>query len=291
MDTELARTFLAVIETGSFVAAADRLHLTQSAVSARIRRLEEWTGSELFVRERNGCVVTDAGRRFQPHALLLTRLVEQTRRAMRESTSLRATLTIGGRPGLWEHFLSRWLGEFALHAPHTAIRALVGHEQRIMQALREGDADAGILYAPEPQPGIAIETLFEERLVMIRSGAVPSPGNNPCNLHSDYVHVDWGPQFRNWHARAFPDFAGAGLAVDAGWLGLQHVITQGGCGYFPLRLLHDPLQAGLVHRVPDAPEFPMPVYLCHPTPVESAPLASALASIRRVSHAIDGIDT
>src|SRR5690606_27459412 len=116
MDTELARTFLAVIETGSFVAAANHLHLTQSAVSARIRRLEEWTGAELFARERNGCAVTDAGRRFQPHALLLTRIAEQSRRAMRENRSARATLTIGGRPGLWEDFLSGWLGEVASSA-------------------------------------------------------------------------------------------------------------------------------------------------------------------------------
>lgn len=290
MDTELARTFLAVIETGSFVAAANHLHLTQSAVSARIRRLEEWTGAELFARERNGCAVTDAGRRFQPHALLLTRIAEQSRRAMRENASVRATLTIGGRPGLWEHFLSRWLGEFALHAPDTAIRALVGHEEKIMQALRDGDADAGILYAPEPQPGFAIETLFEERLVMVRTDAAQSRPEGNHAPHGKYVYVDWGPLFRTWHARVFPDFAGAALVVNTGWLGLQHVLAQGGSGYFPVRLLRDPLQAGLVQQVPGAPEFPMQVYLCHPTPVDSAPLASALESIRRASHAIDGID-
>src|SRR5690606_33321089 len=144
----------------------------------------------------------------------------------------------------------------------------------------EGDADAGILYAPEPLPGIAIETLFEERLVMIRNGAAPSTHDITRSRDGSYVHVDWGPQFRAWHARAFPDFTTAALVVNAGWLGLQHVITRGGYGYFPLRLLRDPLHAGLVHQVPDAPEFQMPVYLCHPAPVESGPLASALASIR-----------
>jgi DNA-binding transcriptional LysR family regulator len=45
MDTELARTFLTIAETGSFVAASERLHVTQSTVSARIRRLEEWLGA------------------------------------------------------------------------------------------------------------------------------------------------------------------------------------------------------------------------------------------------------
>lgn len=290
MDTELARTFLTVIETGSFVAAAERLHLTQSAVSARIRRLEDWTGAELFARERNGCTITRAGRRFQPHALLLTRIAEQSRRAMREDSGVRTTLTIGARPGLWEDFLSRWLGEFAPHAPDTAIRALVGHEEKIMQALLDGDADAGILYAPEPQPGLAIDTLFEERLVLVTTGTAQYAPAGPRLPEGNYVHVDWGPQFRAWHARVFPDFTGAALVVNTGWLGLEHVLAQGGCGYFPMRLLHAPLQAGLVRAVPDAPQFRMPAYLCYAAPVGSAALTDALESIRRASHAIDGID-
>jgi DNA-binding transcriptional LysR family regulator len=52
MDTELARTFLVVIATGSFVAASQRLHVTQSTLSTRIQRLEETLGAELFVRNK-----------------------------------------------------------------------------------------------------------------------------------------------------------------------------------------------------------------------------------------------
>ena len=54
MDTELARTFLTVIATGSFVDAAQRLCVTQSTVSARIQRLEEELGAELFARNKAG---------------------------------------------------------------------------------------------------------------------------------------------------------------------------------------------------------------------------------------------
>ena len=75
MDTELARTFLAVIGTGSFVAAAERIHVTQSTVSARIRTLEDQLGTPLFTRNKAGAALTDAGRRFQKHAALLVRTV------------------------------------------------------------------------------------------------------------------------------------------------------------------------------------------------------------------------
>ena len=56
MDIELARTFLEVIDAGSFLGAAARLHVTQSTVSARIRTLEERMGRRLFVRNKAGTV-------------------------------------------------------------------------------------------------------------------------------------------------------------------------------------------------------------------------------------------
>ncbi len=74
MDTELARTFLAVIATGSFVEASPRLHITQSTVSSRIQRLEEQLGAELFVRNKAGTTLTPAGRQFQRHAAQLEAL-------------------------------------------------------------------------------------------------------------------------------------------------------------------------------------------------------------------------
>ena len=61
MDTELARTFLTVIDAGNFIGAADRLHVTQSTVSARIHSLEEQLGCKLFVRNKAGTALTPAG--------------------------------------------------------------------------------------------------------------------------------------------------------------------------------------------------------------------------------------
>src|SRR3546814_20516530 len=89
MDTELARTFLAVATAGSFVAAAERLHVTQSTVSTRIRTLEQSLGCPLFVRHKAGAAMTDAGRRFQKHAIMLVRPLERSeeRRVGKESVS------------------------------------------------------------------------------------------------------------------------------------------------------------------------------------------------------------
>jgi DNA-binding transcriptional LysR family regulator len=278
MDTELARTFLVVVATGNFVEAANRLHVTQSTVSTRIQRLEETLGAELFVRNKAGTTLTAAGRQFQRHAALLTRTVEQARQEIGVVSGFRATLTVGGRIGLWEDLLLRWLPIFASLAPDVAVRALIGFEEDLMQALIEGRASIGVMYTPQARPGLTVEPLLEERLVMISSRADP-----PREPASDYIYVDWGAEFFAQHSLAFPNFVGSALTVNIGWLGLQRLLAHGGTGYFPARMLREHELSGRLHRVPDAPEFRLPAYLCFPAKVDSEPLALALDTIRRVA--------
>jgi DNA-binding transcriptional LysR family regulator len=278
MDTELARTFLVVIATGSFVEAAQRLHVTQSTVSSRIQRLEETLGTELFVRNKAGTTLTSAGRQFQRHAAVLTRTVEQARQEIGVVSGYQATLTVGGRIGLWEELLLRWLPIFGSLAPDVAVRALIGFEDELMHALIEGRANIGVMYTPQARPGLTVELLLEEQLVMVstRAERQREPG-------SDYVYVDWGSEFFAQHTLAFPNFVGSALTVNIGWLGLQHVLASGGTGYFPTRMLREHELAGRLHRVPDVPEFRLPAYLCFPSKVDSEPLALALDTIRRVA--------
>ena len=278
MDTELARTFLVVIATGSFVAASQRLHVTQSTVSTRIQRLEETLGAELFVRNKAGTTLTPAGQQFQRHAALLTRTVEHARQEIGIVSGFRATLTVGARIGLWEDFLLRWLPIFAALAPDVAVRALTGFEEDLMQFLIDGRTDIGVMYTPQARPGLTIEPLLEEHLVMVSTRADP-----PREPARDYVYVDWGAEFSTQHCLAFPNFVGAALTVNIGWLGLQHLLASGGTGYFPARMLREHELTGRVHRVPSAPEFRLPAYLCFPTKLDSEPLSLALETIRRVA--------
>ena len=102
MDTELARTFLTVVTAGNFIAAAERLHVSQSTVSTRIQTLEQQLGCTLFVRNKAGATLTSAGRQFQRHASALVRTVEQARHDVGLPKGFSGTLVVGGRIGLWE---------------------------------------------------------------------------------------------------------------------------------------------------------------------------------------------
>jgi len=273
MDIELARTFLTVIERGSFVAAAEQLHLTQSTVSARIANLERELGCRLFVRNRAATRLTPDGRRFQRHALELVRALERARQALGVAGAYREALVVGARFGLWEGCMLDWLAAMRTEAPEVAIRAEIGFEDELMQGLVDGRLDLGVMYTPQYRPGLTVRKLFEESLVLVTTRA-----DAPAEPADDYVYVDWGPEFHRRHQADFPDYAGAAITVNIGWLGLRHILAHGGSGYFPERLVAGELAAGRVYRAPAAPRFSLPVYAAYAaTAAGSGALATAVA--------------
>jgi LysR family transcriptional regulator, flagellar master operon regulator len=96
MDIELARTFLDIVRTGSFMAAAERLHITQTTVTARIQNLEEQLDCKLFVRNRSGAKLTDDGERFMGYASQLVQTWDAARRHFPLPSGFNELLAFGG---------------------------------------------------------------------------------------------------------------------------------------------------------------------------------------------------
>lgn len=281
MDTELARTFLTVVAAGNFVGAAERLHVTQSTVSARIRALEEQLGCRLFIRNKAGTTLTPSGRQFEKHAATLVRTVEQARHEVGIPRGFRAALTIGGRFGLWEQFLLQWLPLMQEAAPDVSVRAQIAMEPELMTGLVEGRIDIGVMYTPQSRPGLKVERLFDEQLVLVSSDPDGRPEPGP-----GYVYVDWGPEFYAKHAACFPDFIGPALTANIGWIGLQHILAHGGAGYFPMRIVRAYLKSGQLTAVPGAQEFSLPAYAVYPADHDPAILGTALACVRQLAGAV-----
>lgn len=280
MDTELARTFLTVVAEGNFISAADKLHVSQSTVSTRIHTLEDQLGCTLFVRNKAGTTLTPAGRQFQKHATALVRTVEQARHDIGIPKGFSGTLTVGGRIGLWEEFLLQWLPLMQASNPNVSIRVDSALEPELMPGLIEGRIDIGVMYTPQSRPGLKVEQLFEERLVMVSTDPKSKPEPQP-----GYVYVDWGPEFYTRHKTFFPNFGGPALTANIGWLGLQHVLSNGGSGYFALRIVRPYNDAGRLFLVGGAPEFFLPAYVVYPLDHDEAVFGNALAIMHQIADA------
>ena len=258
MNIDLARTFLEVVETGNFAKAAERLSVTQSTVSMRIKALEDEIGRPLFVRSKTGTGLSPAGLRFRRYATMLVRVWEQARHEIALPPGLSAVLTIGGHFALWDRLLVQWIPWMRTALPEVAVHAEVGSSTDLMRNLSEGMIDIGVMYAPNPRPGLIFEKLLEERLVM-----VSTVKRSLAELDQDYVYVDWGADFKQMHSQSFPDQKAPAISVGLGALGLQHILANGGTGYFPMRVIRGFLAAGRLHQVTDAPDFRHPAWVVY----------------------------
>lgn len=280
MDIQLARTFLAIVETRSFLRAAEQLHVTQTSVSARVRTLEELLGRRLFVRNKAGAALTTAGEHFLPHARTLVQVWERARQQVAVPAGSHAVLALGCEIALWHPLLPRWLQWMRQRAPDLALRAAVGTPRELLDQVASGVLDVAIAYAPQQRPGLRVELLIEEKLVMV------STDPHMRTPHAaDYVNVDWGPEFEAQHGLAFPALSNAPVQAGLGPLGLEYVLAAGGTGYFRLEVARPHLEAGKLHKVPDTPEFLYPAYAVYAAGGESSALKMALEGLREAASA------
>lgn len=259
MDINLARTFLEVVASGSFVAAADRLNLTQTAVSARIRSLEEQLGRRLFVRNKAGARLTPAGQQFRRYATAFIQMWERARQQVALPPGRAAVMSVGAELSLWSPLLSDWLIWMGRENPDIALHAEVDTPQRLLDRVQDGALDLALLYSPEQRPELVIELLIEEQLVMVST-------EKQAQLQlDDYIYVDWGAAFAASHQVAFPQLSNPAVFVTLGPLALTYLLAVGGTGYFRLSAVQQHLASGRLHRVPQAPVFSHSVYLVYST--------------------------
>jgi len=255
MDITLLKTFLEVAATGSFVSASERLYVTQSAVSLRIQRLEDSLGKSVFTRSKAGAELTNAGREFERYALSMIRVWEEARQQVAIPEGFTRSLTIGAQYSLWPRLGFRWLDGLRQAAPDLNIRAELGMPDRLTRFLIEGIMHVGLLYMPQVRPGLVVEKVMEEELVLVASW----PDADIDNL-DNYVFVDWGPEFVGAHTLVLPELTNPGLTFSLGAMVAEYVINRKASAYLPARYVKKYIDSGQLHLVRDAPRFPYPVW-------------------------------
>lgn len=279
MDIDRARTFLEIVHSGSFLKAADRLHVTQTTVSARIRTLEDVLGRQLFIRNRNGAQLTPAGREFERYAQSFVQIWERARHQLAIPSGRTSVVALGGELSLWDPVLLDWLVWMKQVKPEIAIHANVGVPDQLLEQLRTGVLDIAVLYAPKLLPGFKVEWLVEEQLVLVRTR--PKDGE-PAGAE-DYVYVDWGPLFAAQHDASSGSFGEPGLFVGLGPLGLNYILRAGGMGYFRRGAAAPYIESGELEIVEGAPEITYPAFAVYPEASEArSDIQEALRGLKDV---------
>lgn len=256
MNVTVLNTFLAIVQTGSLVRASERLNVTQSTVTARLKGLEDELGQPLFRRQKAGAQLTSAGAKFKRYAEAMTELWRQARQETALPSGIETVFNLGCHMDLWPALGRRLFNTVHLEQATTALSAWPGEQVELEQWLSAGLIDAALTYRATAREGWTTRRLYAERLVLVSTRP-----DSPMRFDPGYVFVDGGEDFGRRHAAAYADADTAKISFGSAVWALDFLLEHGGSAYLPERLARPELAAGRLYPILGAPLFTRAVHL------------------------------
>ncbi|AZT18161.1 HTH-type transcriptional regulator HdfR [Salmonella enterica subsp. enterica serovar Stanleyville] len=253
VDTELLKTFLEVSRTRHFGRAAEALYLTQSAVSFRIRQLENQLGVNLFTRHRNNIRLTTAGEKLLPYAETLMNTWQAARKEVAH-TSRHNEFSIGASASLWECMLNAWLGRlYQLQEPQSGLQfeARIAQRQSLVKQLHERQLDLLITTEAPKMDEFSSQLLGHFTLALYCS----SPARKKSELN--YLRLEWGPDFQQHETGLIAADEVPVLTTSSAELARQQLSALNGCSWLPVNWANE---KGGLHTVADSATLSRPLY-------------------------------
>ncbi len=260
MNIEVLRTFLEVVETGSLVNAAERLHVTQSTVTARINTLEADVGQRLIHRSKSGAALTSPGFKFQRYAEAIVQLWRQARYETSLPKNFIGVCNLGYDFDLWKAAGEHLIDDLRANHPDIAVSAWPGEQQQLDRWLTTGLIDVALCYAPQARDPFVARTVFEDELILVSTTERPYRDWDPA-----YVYVDHGEEFRRQHATIYPVLETAAVTIGSSNWALDFLLRQGGSGYLPRRYVQHLVALKKLFPVEKAPVFQRSAYIIENT--------------------------
>lgn len=192
MDIDLLRTFLEVRRLGNFRAAADNLHVTQAAVSQRIKQLESVMNARLFIREKNNIYVTQAGEQLVGAAETILSTWQQAKSSIGEATDAGPGISLAAPAGVWSLQGHRLLAQMAGMRADLTFSTEIQNEAQVLKRLQAQTLDLALLVT-NPD----FDSLHSVALCAVPLSLQARGRNCVRDVKArDFVFVDWGKAVR-----------------------------------------------------------------------------------------------
>ncbi|MCD8494286.1 MAG: LysR substrate-binding domain-containing protein [Burkholderiaceae bacterium] len=174
MELRHLRYFKTLAQELSFTKAAARLHVTQSTLSHQIKQLEDEIGVDLLQRDGKKISLTHAGQTLLQTTLRTMEDLDQTLRDLKlQDKPMTGRLVIGVTHTFSMRLLGQYLAEFVSHFPLVKLDIKELPAIEIESKLLADELDVGVAYAPTSLPGLWVEPLFSEPLMLVTSKRHP----------------------------------------------------------------------------------------------------------------------
>lgn len=188
MDIDLLRTFLEVRRLGNFRSASENLHVSQAAVSQRIKHLESMLNSPLFIREKNNIYTTPVGEQLAPAAESIIATWAQVRQEIGFTPQVGPILSLAAKAGAWDLFGNSCLPYLHATWPVLSFKADILSEELIVKRLLAQVLDLAFLVSGCELEYLKCEAVASFELALHSSSAKTL---EQASLEP-YVYVEWG---------------------------------------------------------------------------------------------------
>lgn len=257
MDISHLKTFLEIYQTRHFRKSAEKLFITQSAASARIKLLEENLGVKLFTRENRTVEPTSAAHRFHKYADMVVSNWEQAKQMVALPDDVEQSVSLACLADVWHLFLNNWISDIQLQSPELAFNLMINQANNITENIINGSLDLGLVFEPMNLPNLQMQEVLTFEIKLFST----EPKQNLDDaLNDDYVMVDWGASFAFEYAQKYAGRALATIQTNYGVMALDILKNKGGAAYLPdLKALRDDESISL-HEVENAFIFERKLY-------------------------------
>ncbi|MUT64661.1 LysR family transcriptional regulator [Paenibacillus sp. NEAU-GSW1] len=232
MDFSQLEAFLAVCHTLNFTKASEHLHISQSAVTARIKALENSIGKTLFARDNRNVSLTQAGIAFLPYAERMLRLFDESKLTLSEQ--FERYVVLSGPGAVWHYQYLNHILSFRRDHPEVAIKFLsdIDSGYMIRDLLLDGAVHVAIRHEPPDHPKVSKALLFEDDILLV-SAKEREPVSRSDFFSQNYCHIEWGAPFPEWFAKIVgPGYIPA-LQTDHSTIMLTMLLQGSVFGFLP----------------------------------------------------------
>ncbi|GIU51563.1 LysR family transcriptional regulator [Shewanella sairae] len=252
MDYKLFKTFIEVSKYRHFGRAADSLHLTQAAVSSRIKLLEQYYNRTLLNRGGGQVTLTTSGELLYGYATRVMSILEETKKELLHDTHEATELEIAVSPNV-------------LHTDFQ--HKLVG----VTEGLSACCVSVSVLNHDQIRKGLILNTLsivfsfnrvyhddfFCKKISSVTLVLVSTSNDSSVERH---VFIDWGDHFLMDFSKRHPSMTPI-FRTESGYLGLQFILDKGGSAYLPLGMVQSHLQKKNLYKILGVPELSYFMYI------------------------------
>jgi len=260
MKIELLRTFLEVSRTLHFRIASENLFITQSAVSARIKLLEDDLGVLLFDRSQKHLKITSEGHRLIKHANELLFMWQKAKQDVGMSEYDSHQLVIGSMMSIWDIVLQDWLKKIHRNMDDVSLLTNTYSPIELRKSVLSRVIDIAFLFEPP-----FVEDLITEKVASVPLHLVTTEAHDLDNLTSleNFIMVDYGDALNAQYRRDFQDMTPAKHYMSQPRIALNFLLDAGGSAYLPRQMAFEYIEKNELFVVEKAPVYSREIFAAY----------------------------